>query len=257
MSSFGAFLKSRTFILNVVAALILSLLFLGLTIKGLDTYTLHGQTITVPVFRGLHKNSLDNFIKGTHLHYVIVDSATYNPKKGKGVVLDQDPDPQAKVKEDRTIYLTINASVPPQIKMPNLIDVSFRQAEAILQTYGLKLGTLIYKPDLAKNAVLGQQYRGKEIAPGTTIKKGAIINLILGDGLSPSEAEIPDLSGLSYDQAMAELQSNSLNIGSVIYEDEDDTTGAKVYKQRPSGSSRRTVKLGESVDIFLSKKNTK
>ena len=257
MSSFGAFLKSKIFIINVVAALILTVLLLGLTIKGLDTYTLHGQTITVPVFRGLHKNSLDNFIKGSHLHYVIVDSATYDPKKAKGVVLDQDPDPMAKVKEDRTIYLTINASVAPQIKMPNLIDVSFRQAEAILQTYGLKLGELIYKPDLAKNAVLGQQYRGKDIVPGASIKKGAIINLILGDGLSPSESEIPDLTDLSYDEAMAELKSSSLNVGSVIYSEEDDTTGARVYKQRPSGSSHRTVKLGESVDIFLSKKNTK
>jgi beta-lactam-binding protein with PASTA domain len=253
MSALTIFFKSKVFILNLVAAIVLFALVLGGTIKALDSYTKHGEMIAVPNFKGLHKNNLDKFIEGKHLRYIIVDSSGYNAKKPKGVVVDQDPAPLTNVKDNRTIYLTINASQPAQIKMPNLVDVSYRQAEAILQTYGLKLGELIYKPDLAKNAVLGQQYRGKEIAPGTSIKKGAIINLILGDGLSPSEAAIPNLINLSYDEALSELKTNSLNLGTVVYDEEGDTSGAKVYKQTPSHKSGRTVRLGESVDVFLTK----
>jgi beta-lactam-binding protein with PASTA domain len=253
MKAFFKFIKSKVFILNVLAALALFVVVLTLTIKALDAYTLHGETIAVPSFKNLNKNNLDHFIQGKHLRYVIIDSSIYNPKRPKGVVIDQDPEPMTKVKDNRTIYLTINASLPQQIKMPNLVDVSFRQAEAILQTYGLKLGELIYKPDLAKNAVLGQQYRGKEIAPGTSIKKGSLINLILGDGLSRSEVTVPNLLNLTYEEAIAELKSNSLNTGSVLYDDDDDTFGARVYKQRPAHNSRKAVRLGESVDLFLTK----
>ena len=134
----------------------------------LDSYTHHGESITVPDLRGLTETRLVHFIEDKHLRYKIVDSL-YENGKAAGTVIEQDPAPDSKVKEDRTIYLTINASKPPKVKMPSLIDVSFRQAEAILHTYGLQVGKTIYKPDLARNAVLSQLYNGATITPGTEI----------------------------------------------------------------------------------------
>ncbi len=257
MKGLWLFLKSKLFLLNLAGALLLFTLLLFVTYKTLNSYTMHGETITVPSFKGINKNKLDDFIKDKHLRYVIVDSSVYNSKMPKGAIIEQDPEPNTKVKDNRTIYLTINASLPPQVKMPNLIDVSFRQAEAILQTYGLKVGELIYKPDLAKNAVLGQQYKGKEISAGALVKKGASINLILGDGLGGSEVSIPNLINLTYDEASSELNSYSLNVGSVVYDDDQDTVGARVYKQRPAFSSRKTINHGEAVDLFMTKSASK
>ncbi len=257
MKALLEFIKSKPFLINLGSALVLSALLLGFTYKALDHYTMHGETITVPSFKGINKSKLDEFIKDKHLRYVIIDSSVYNAKMAKGVVIEQDPELNTKVKDNRTIYLTINASLPPQVKMPNLIDVSYRQAEAILQTYGLKVGELIYKPDLAKNAVLGQQYKGHEIAPGTFVKKGATISLIMGDGLGNSDVTVPNLINLTYDEAVAELNSYSLNTGSVVYDDNDDKAGARVYKQRPSFSSKKTLSFGETVDLFLTKSSHK
>ena len=48
--------------------------------------------------------------------------------KHREPLIDQDPEPNDKVKENRTVYITITKTVAPKIKMPNLIDVSYKQA---------------------------------------------------------------------------------------------------------------------------------
>jgi beta-lactam-binding protein with PASTA domain len=94
------------------------------------------------------------------------------------------------------IYVTLNSSEPPQVKMPNLIDVSYRQAVSILLSFGLKEGQISYKPDLAKNIVLKQLYNGQPVLPETKVLKGSSIDLVLGDGLGSTEIDVPELATL-------------------------------------------------------------
>lgn len=217
----------------------------------LNTYTHHGESITVPDVRGLTEEKLVRFIADKHLQYKIVDSL-YEDGKAPGTVIEQDPQPDSKVKENRTIYLTVNSSKPPKVKMPDLIDVSFRQAEAILQTYGLRVGQTIYKPDLAKNAVLEQLYKGRPIATGKEIFKGSAIDLVLGDGLGNAEVPVPNLVSLTRGEALFVLKGSSLNIGTIIFDDGvKDEEAAVVYKQIPEAGRGVTIKQGEAIDIFL------
>jgi eukaryotic-like serine/threonine-protein kinase len=216
----------------------------------LSNYTHHGESITVPDLRGLTAERLERFVEDKHLRYKVVDSI-FQVGKQPGTVLEQDPAPDSKVKENRTIYLTVNSSKPPKVKMPNLVDVSLRQAEAILETYGLVLGNTIYKPDLAKNAVLSQQYKGRGIAPGTELYKGSTIDLVLGDGLGISVVKVPGLVGLSKAEAMFVLRGSALNIGTITFDDAvRNKDAAKVYKQSPEAGSG-TLKQGEAIDIWL------
>lgn len=252
MKNLVLFLRSGAFVKNLVIALTLVFLILFVIYKVLNYYTLHGQEIKVPDLKGKSLNQVSGVFESLKLRYQVLDSAVYDPRMAPGAIVQQDPEPNEKVKENRTIYLTINASTPPKVKMPDLVDLSYRQAEAILMSNGLKVGELIYKPDLAKNAVLGQKYKGKDVKPGTLVKKGASIDLVLGDGLDDTETDVPNLINLTYSEAVAEIKSASLNLGAVIYDDKKDTAGAKVYKQRPS-SAQGKISFGESVDIFLTR----
>jgi beta-lactam-binding protein with PASTA domain len=217
----------------------------------LDSYTHHGESITVPDLRGLTELRLKHFIEDKHLRYKIVDSL-YENGKAAGTVIEQDPAPDSKVKEDRTIYLTINASKPPKVKMPNLIDVSFRQAEAILQTYGLQVGKTTYRPDLARNAVLSQLYNGSKIEQGTEIYKGSTIDLVLGDGLGNSIVNVPNLLGLVKNEVLFVLKGSALNIGTITFDDGvKNQETAKVYRQSPEAGAGTTIKQGEAIDIWL------
>jgi len=250
-SNLRAFAKSRALGYSLLGVFVFIGLVVFLLNNWMDNYTHHGESITVPDLRGLTEAKLSRFIEDKHLRYKIVDSLFENGK-APGTVIEQDPAPDSKVKEDRTIYLTVNSSKPPKVKMPNLIDVSYRQAEAILQTYGLEVGQTIYKPDLAKNAVLSQLYNGRAIAPGSEIYKGSTIDLILGDGLGNSIVNVPNLLGLTKSESLFVLRGSAINIGTITFDDGvKNQETAKVYKQSPEFGEGSTIKQGEAVDIWL------
>ena len=251
MGSLSAFLRSRFFLWNFLGAVVFCALLLFAMHQWLNHYTLHGESISVPDLRGLKLDKAATFLHDKNLEYAVVDSI-FNLDQQPGVILEQDPAPNSKVKENRTIYLSINASLPPKIKMPDLVDVSLRQAEAILQSNGLKTGNLIYKPDLAKNAVLAQMHRGQEIKPGTEIDKGSVIDLVLGDGLGNTLVTVPDLMNLTRSEALFVLKASSLTIGSINYDnDVVDPDLARVYRQHPTYSDSSRIAQGQAVDIYL------
>ncbi|MFI5220443.1 MAG: PASTA domain-containing protein [Bacteroidia bacterium] len=246
------FLTSRIFFINLAIACLVLTLFFVLVYNRLNSYTHHGDTVTVPDLRGLPISGVEKFLSGKALRYKISDSTLYDINKPPGTVIEQDPPPLEKVKENRTIYIAITRTLAPQIKMPNLIDVSFRQAEAILVTYGLKPGKTIYKPDLCKNCVLSMQLDGKLLQPGDEIKKGSVIDFVLGDGFGNTRVNVPDLVGLTYEEALFVLKASSLNAGAIMCDHSvRDTMSSVVYKQIPAADNSGVISQGEAVDLFL------
>jgi eukaryotic-like serine/threonine-protein kinase len=252
MNHIKNFFTSKVFLLNLLGAVVFLFLLFGFTYKWLDSYTNHGSTVTVPDLRGLKVSTVENFLKNRALRIKIADSSVFDLEKPPGTVIEQDPAPSEKVKENRTIYLTVTKTVPPKIKMPNLIDVSYRQAEAILISYGLKPGETTYKPDLCKNCVLNFTMNGKTLKPGEEITKGSVIDLVLGDGFGNTKVIVPQLYGLSLDEALFVLKGSSLNTGSVIFDSSvRDSSKALVYKQNPAYGASSLISEGEGVDIYL------
>ncbi len=80
-------------------------------------------------------------------------------------VLKQVPEADELVKVNRTVYLTINRSVPPMVEMPNLVGYSYRSAEMALKNSNLRAGDTTFKTDFAKNAVLEQVIQWTAIKP--------------------------------------------------------------------------------------------
>jgi eukaryotic-like serine/threonine-protein kinase len=184
------------------------------------------------------------------LQFAVFDSL-YEKDSKPNSVLDQNPKPDAKVKENRTIYLTVNAFNPPQFKMPKLVDKSLRQAQIELESYGLVVGQLTYIPDMAQNAVLKQLVDGKEIKPGDLIAKGTAVDLVLGDGLGNTQVEVPFLLNLSLNEAKFVLTASSLNIGAVVFTGGvSDTSKAVVVRQIPSAIGEQNDEYGR-IDRFV------
>ncbi|MBL7921040.1 MAG: PASTA domain-containing protein [Bacteroidia bacterium] len=148
-------------------------------IKWLSSYTNHGDFVEVPDFKGQEIGNLKSFVNNKDVAYQIIDSI-YDPKEKPGTVLRQEPEAKSKVKHNRTIYLYVTGMVAPQIQMPKLIDRSERQARLILQTYGLKIGSVSEKQADCNGCVLSQTIDGKEIEPGKSIKKGSKVSLVIG-----------------------------------------------------------------------------
>ncbi|MBA3648253.1 MAG: PASTA domain-containing protein [Chitinophagales bacterium] len=248
------FIKTRTFLLNILGAGAFYVSFSFLFAFGIKAYTRHGSEINVPNLKGLSVNEASKKINKADLQLKIVDSV-YDSRKPSFLVIDQKPAPNSKVKESRTIYITVNAKTPPQIRMPDLKDASLKQATMILESYGMTVGKLVYKPDLAGNVVLEQMYNGKPIASGELVKKGATIDLVIGDGMGETSVEVPNLVGLSLREAEFVVKGSSLNIGSIITDNtiNGDTLDAIVYQQSPPAdeSAKITLKGGDKIDVFV------
>lgn len=219
-------------------------------VSWLGSYTNHGETVTVPNIKGMKYAELKEYLENKNLDVKISDSSMFLLDKGPGVVIEQDPRPNEQVKEGRTIYVSITRTVPPQVKMPNLIDVSQRQAEAILFSYGLRLGSMIYKPDLAKGAILEMSCKGKMLKAGELIAKGSRIDLVLGDGIGITDVAVPNLLNLSLEEAVFVLKGSALNVGEVFYPPGKlDSVNFFVVEQMPMPGDSVFIKQGESVSL--------
>jgi beta-lactam-binding protein with PASTA domain len=94
---------------------------------------------------------------------VIIQDSLFQDTVPPLQVLKQIPEAEATVKVSRTVYLTINRAIAPMIDMPNLVGMSFRNAELELKAKGLKVGDTTYVPDIAKNAVRDQLHNRESI----------------------------------------------------------------------------------------------
>ena len=193
MNSFGQFLKSKQFYIHLLIIVCAVLLFLFGLSKWLSNYTEHGDYVLVPDFRGQKIQDLEKFADTSHVKYQIIDSI-YDPSEDFGKVIRQDPEPKSKVKHNRNIYLYVTGMVPPQVKMPKLIDRSERQARLIIETYGFKVGHISYKKGDCKGCVISQSIKGKEITAEQSVKKGSTIDLVVGDDNSIEGAGADTLS---------------------------------------------------------------
>jgi eukaryotic-like serine/threonine-protein kinase len=179
MKGFFAFLKSKQFFLHFGLAILTIVITLWILVKMLNSYTQHGETVEVPDFTGRNINELNAFIEGKDVRYLIIDSI-YAPKEKPGTVIRQDPETKTKVKRNRTIYLYVTGLLPPQITMPKLIDRSERQAILMIESYGLKVGKITQVAGDCNGCVLGQFIKGKAVEPGTSVKKGTVIDISIG-----------------------------------------------------------------------------
>jgi beta-lactam-binding protein with PASTA domain len=180
------FLTSKTFFKQVLLAVVALVVLCFILLKWLNITTNHGEFETVPNLTGKSIDVAKIELEQNHLVMEIQDSANFNPKYPKFSIIEQDPIPGAKVKEDRKIYLTLNPSGYRKIPVPDLKERTLRQAKPTLEAIGFNVGKLTYVDNIGKDMVLKMMFEGKEIKPGDMLPKTSKIDLVLGNGNRPN-----------------------------------------------------------------------
>ena len=239
---------------NILWAVVIVVVLIAGAVVFLNVVTQHNRELVVPDFTNMTVAEAEALAADAGMRVEVTDSV-FAKRIRKGAVRDQNPAPGSKVKEGRRISLTINALNAKKVTMPNLIDLSMRQALAELQSRGLVLGKLIYVRDMATNNVLRQLHGNREIAPGTTVETDTVVDLVVG--LNPdTEAStyVPDVFGKRYMSAVDALHKQSLNIKTLRFDDSvktyEDSLDAVVYRQSPEASDI-PVNLGNDVSLYL------
>ena len=257
MKNLFTYLTRQPFWVNLLTALALVFLIGFLFLKSLSWFTNHGEYLKVPAVKGQNVDNAIKILEAGGFDVVIQDSV-YFDSIPRYTVIKQLPEPDATVKVNRTVFLTINRAAPPDVIMPKLEGLSFRFAYDMLQRNHLRLGDTIYRPDFMKGSVLEQQYDGGRITSGTKIPWGARITLIIGGGLQVEQMLVPDLVGMTFAEAKALLETKGITLASVIaMTTVRDTAAAYVYKQNPErfDIDKRTplyIRPGQTMDLWLS-----
>jgi beta-lactam-binding protein with PASTA domain len=140
------------------------------------------------------------------------------------------------------------------VDMPNLIGFSYRNAIMNLSSLGLTADTA-YKSDFAKNSVLEQLYKGETITPGTKIRMGSKVLLVIGTGVGEMVYGVPNLIGLTYGEAKAKVEPNGINLLILYAPGVSDTLNSYIVDQQPKRYDEEgqilKIRSGQFINVKL------
>lgn len=182
MRNFFNFLKSRSFLIQLVLALLVSVALVFVMLQWLKKSTNHGEFVEVPDFARMSVPDMRTTIDEAGLRYEVLDSANYNPDYPRFSIIEQNPLAGKKVKENRKIYFTVNPSGYKKVSVPDIIQNSARNAKSKLLAVGLDVQRVTYIDQIGKDMVYYIKYKGKNISPGTKLPKTSKVELVCGNG---------------------------------------------------------------------------
>ena len=168
-------------LLNILIMVAVSIILIVITFRWMQSYTRHGQYITVPDVSGMYEEEAGKALAAAGLRSEVSDYK-FDKSMVEGGVIEQNPKAGAFVKQERKIYLTLNSGKEPVKAVPDLADnSSLRAAESQLRAAGFKLSPTVYvNGDL--DWVYEIRYRGEKIDAGTEIPEGSVLTIVAGNG---------------------------------------------------------------------------
>lgn len=242
------FLTKRAFYINLLIIIALVVIIIEVVFFSLKGYTRHGEEIVVPDFVGHNCDSILEQYSDV-FHFVLLDSI-YDKNLPEGSFFQQDPLPNSNVKKGRNLYYIKVSEAPEKVVMPNLRNLSLRQAMVSLKANGLKVSELEFVDHFAKNAVVEQYFKSEIIEPGTEIIKGSAVRLQVGYGRDDKRTHLPNLLTVKKENVKNLLHEASLNMGNENFIDHDANEKYRVYKMEPAYDIQTLVTLGSTVDVW-------
>jgi len=246
--AFFSFLLKRKFYLHLLYAIVLMIILIILVVQLLKIFTHHNEAYIVPDFSGYTQQDIEDQNFEDVFDFILTDSV-YNNNITPGSIVMQNPAPGSKVKKGRNIYITVVALKPEMTVMPDLKDLTLRQAIAMLKLNGLKVNSLRYKPHMAENAVISQYMNSDTIAADSAIVKGSRIDLVLGLGRN-RQVPVPLLIGQNVPQTREMINLASFNIGREYFPDNTDPEHLRVYRQAPQWGKGNDLYRGDYINVW-------
>lgn len=242
------FLRDKWFYISLIIMVLLLFGAMEFTFHYLGKFTRHGDEIIVPDMVGMnYEKAFERY--HDDFNFMLLDSI-YVKDFPEGAVYQQNPASGAKVKNGRNIYIIRTSIAPEIVTMPNLRNLSLRQAIVSLNSVGLKVDKLEFINYFARNAVVEQKMKSEVIEPGDDVVKGSAITLVVGYGNGERNTHLPDLVGVNCRDVKSQINNASLNIGTEIFVDADDYDNLFVSRMEPEYSRELTVPLGSTVNVW-------
>jgi eukaryotic-like serine/threonine-protein kinase len=204
-----------------------------------------GDDYPIPDFANRRLIEAEIQLEELGLTYKIA-SQEYAPGKEQGVILQQFPPVGTRVKSGREVKLIISLG-QKMISIPIVAGKSVRQAMLDLETSGLTLGEIAWAfSDTLPEKVVVFSYP----AAGTEIPLGSRVNLMVNRGRASNYTFMPDVTGLTLEDARHRLEDKSLKVGKISRRKDDDYLPDTVLEQ--SELEGTEVEVGTAIDLVVS-----
>ena len=181
MKDFLLKLIKNPIVANLLLATILTIAIIIGTLRWLDHYTLHNEAVVVPDVKGLTLDEADEFFKNSKLRYNVVDSV-FSKDVAPGAIVELVPVAGSKVKENRIVFVTINAQTSQMGKIPEIQDLSFRQAYALLRSIGFSSVEIEYVAGEYKDLAVAVELNQRPLSKGEYVPLNAPLTLKISSG---------------------------------------------------------------------------
>lgn len=251
------FIKSKFFWFNLLAVVIVTLVIGAVVLLWTRGYTHHGEAVEVPDLTHMYIEEVEVALEDLGLSYEVVDSVYLRSFK-PGEVAEQTPVANTLVKKGRKIYITLNCRQRQMVRVPNLIGESYRKAQSNLRALGFNADSVKYRPYEFNGEVLDMLCNNTPIREGDRLPDGSKIVLVVGQQDTENTVYIPNLNGLTYDEALEMIRENELSLGNVSYDvrpaSDTERQQYRVFYQSPAPGTQ--VYRGKLIEIKLSRTHT-
>ncbi len=202
MNDFLVKLIKNPLVVNVLLMFAVLILVIFGTLKWLDNYTRHNEVVIVPDVKGLTMEDAVSFFENNGLRYNIIDSV-FSKDVAPGTIVELKPNAGSKVKEGRIVFITLNALSSQMEAVPDVEDMSFRQAYALLRARGFESVEIEYVPGDFKDLVIAIELRGRVLKSGEKVPLTSHLILKVSNG----EDEVLPEDSLGLDAPVVPLNS--------------------------------------------------
>jgi len=254
----AAFFTSPIILKNVglMIATLLGLLFI--TSFMMKRCTLHDQTRQVHDYVGRDLRDAIQQAERNSFRVTVLDSIDRGDRPPNQVV-SQNPEPFARVKKGRNIYLTITRSTRVEIAMPKITGQDeFSRYKSLLALRDLKaevkerVANRRYAPGTILEVYHGDKKLSfSQIDKGYKLEKGSTVGFVVTE-YGAQFTTMPSLTCKRFEEVEALLKDANLVVGNI----QPDVTvvdrpTAFVYKTVPQYTPSRQLRAGSQVDIYL------
>ncbi len=208
-------------------------------------YTNYNEGITVPDVTKLSLDEAENLLTEYGLRHEVLDRRAHSAYPAN-YIIDQAPPAKRIVKPNRKVYLTVNTAETPTTVVPNVVNLSLRNAEIQLENHGLQVGTRSYESSRFRNTILRQS-----VAPEDTVARGTVVNLAVSDGLGTRTVTVPDVTGMNLVQAQQEIRRAGLRVGEIRFEPTEDASPNTVLSYSPD---EQELTEGETMQLIVAER---
>ena len=235
--------KRRTAI--IMTLVVIALLLIGGSVWALSRSAATPEAVSVPNVVGLSQADAKSQIEAAGLEWELNPEKVASDTVEKDSVASTDPAGGTQAEKGSTVRVTISSG-PDSVTLPdNLVGMSPDEARQAVEALGLKWE--VNSSKVASDTVAEGKVAQTNPSPGSKVKAGQTITAYLSSG--SDQVEVPDLVGMSQDQARSALKAVGLELGNVTTVDSDKDKD-RIVSQDPETGSK--VKKGTTIAVSIS-----